>query len=141
MKADPLPAPVLIVDDDEDDTYLLTRQLRTAGLRNPVLQFRNGSDAFRFLRRFGVSDRPQGPLPPVMFLDVNMHGLSGFDVLAWARRQPALHGMKIFMLSGANEEFDAQIAAQLGADDYFEKFPASTTLRDLLAHVGPTPHR
>jgi CheY-like chemotaxis protein len=141
MKVDQLPAPVVIVDDNEDDTTLLTRHLRSAGLKNPVLQFRNGGDAFMFLRQF-CSDQPiRGNLPAVMFLDVNMQGLSGFDVLAWARQQPALQQMKIFMLSGANEIFDAQIAAKLGADDYLEKFPEPTALKELLSQVPALPRR
>jgi CheY-like chemotaxis protein len=67
-----------------------------------------------------------------MFLDVNMQGLSGFDVLVWARQQPALEKLKIYMLSGANELWDAQIAAKLGADRYLEKFPDPTELRELM---------
>ncbi len=141
MKADQLPAPVIVVDDDEDDTVLLTRRLRDAGVKNPVLQFRNGGDAFMFLKQFCDPSRTPGLLPAVMFLDVNMQGLSGFDVLAWARQQPALERMKIFMLSGANEIFDAQIAAKLGANDYLEKFPPAAQLKDLLAHVAAVPIR
>jgi hypothetical protein len=41
------------------------------------------------------------------------------------------------MLSGANELWDAQIAAKLGADHYLEKFPDPLELRDLLASVCP----
>lgn len=136
MKADHLPAPIIVVDDNEDDTLLLTRNLRSAGLKNPVLQFRNGGDAFLFLKKFCDSPGSRGDLPVVMFLDVNMQGLSGFDVLAWARQQPALERMKIFMLSGANEIWDAQIAAKLGADEYLEKFPDPATLKQLLTQVG-----
>lgn len=136
MKADQLPAPVVIVDDNEDDTLLLTRQLRLAGIKNPVLQFRNGGDAFIFLKQFCVTGKPRGGLPLAVFLDVNMQGLSGFDVLAWARQQPQLQPMKILMLSGANETWDAQIAAKLGADEYLEKFPAPEVLRDLLAQAA-----
>jgi CheY-like chemotaxis protein len=132
MKADHLPAPVIIVDDNEDDTLLLTRNLRAAGIKSPVLQFKNGGDAFMFLKQFCEPNQQRGLLPTAMFLDVNMHGLSGFDVLAWARQQPALERMKIYMCSGANEIFDAQIAAKLGADDYLEKFPEPAALRELL---------
>lgn len=141
MKADQLPAPVVIVDDNEDDVLLLTRHLRTAGVKNPVLQFRNGGDAFMFLKQFCESTRTRGALPAVMFLDVNMHGLSGFDVLVWARQQPALERMKIFMLSGANELWDAQIAAKLGANEYLEKFPEPAALKELLSQVCALPSR
>jgi len=125
----------MVVDDDDDDVLLLTRHLKSAGIKNPVLHFRNGGDAFMFLKQFCSPDMPRAKLPAVMFLDVNMQGLSGFDVLVWARQQPALEAMKIFMLSGANELWDAQIAAKLGADQYLEKFPEPGALRELLATV------
>lgn len=138
MKPDQLPAPIVIVDDNEDDATLLTRHLRIAGVRNPVLQFRNGGDAFMFLKQLCEPGKGRG-IPICMFLDVNMQGLSGFDVLVWARQQPALEAMKIVMLSGANELWDAQIAAKLGADEYLEKFPEPTILKELLSHVRVPP--
>ena len=125
----------MVVDDNDDDVMLLSRDLKAAGIKNSVLHFRNGGDAFMYLKQFCASTPARTPLPAVMFLDVNMQGLSGFDVLVWARQQPALERMKIYMLSGANELWDAQIAAKLGADHYLEKFPDPTELRDLLSNV------
>lgn len=130
--------PLLIVDDNEDDALLLACRLREAGVKNTQLHFRNGGDAFMFLKHFSPSnDRPTEPLPCAMFLDINMPGLSGFDILVWARQQPALAGMKIFMLSGANEQWDAQIAAKLGADEYLLKFPDKAALNTLIAGLVP----
>jgi CheY-like chemotaxis protein len=129
----------MVVDDSDDDVMLLTRHLKAAGIRNPVLHFRNGGDAFMFLKQFCTAGATRTQRPAVMFLDVNMHGLSGFDVLVWARQQPALERLKILMLSGANELWDAQIAAKLGADHYLEKFPDPAELRDLLTDVCAVP--
>src|SRR5258706_9677952 len=98
MKADSLLRHVMVVDDDDDDVVLLTHQLKAAGVNNPVLHFRNGGDAFMFLKQFCSPGTTHAQLPVVMFLDVNMDGLSGFDVLVWARQQPALERMKIYML-------------------------------------------
>lgn len=133
MNPDTVAPPLLIVDDDEDDVLLLARRLHDAGIKNRQLHFRNGGDAFMFLKHFGMSERTDDLLPCAMFLDVNMPGLSGFDVLVWARQQPALADMKIFMLSGANEQWDAQIAAKLGADEYLLKFPDPAGLHSLFA--------
>ena len=135
MKADSLLPHVMVVDDNDDDVVLLTRHLKAAGIKNPVLHFRNGGDAFMFLKQFCESKPPRAQLPAVMFLDVNMQGLSGFDVLVWARQQQPLERMKIYMLSGANELWDAQIAAKLGADQYLEKFPEPAELHNLLSAV------
>jgi CheY-like chemotaxis protein len=131
--------PLLIVDDDEDDVLLLARRLRQAGIKNTQLHFRNGGDAFMFLKHFCPPEQCSDPLPCVMFLDVNMPGLSGFDVLIWARQQPALAAMKIFMLSGANEKWDAQIAAKLGADEYLLKFPEAADLAALMSKAAEKP--
>jgi CheY-like chemotaxis protein len=134
-KADQLLSPIMIVDDEDDDVTLLSRRLKTAGVKNPVLHFRNGGDAFMFLKQFCDPGSRRAQMPVVLFLDVNMQGLSGFDVLVWARQQPQLAGIKVYMLSGAMEEWDAQIAAKLGADDYLEKFPEPEALAELLSPV------
>jgi CheY-like chemotaxis protein len=139
MNPETVQPPLVIVDDDEDDVLLLARRLRDAGIKNMQLHFRNGGDAFMFLKHFCPPEKGEDPLPCAMFLDVNMPGLSGFDVLVWARQQPALAPMKIFMLSGANEQWDAQIAAKLGADDYLLKFPDKATLSALLSNVVTAP--
>lgn len=139
MKADTLLPPVMIVDDNDDDSTLLIRHLKLAGLRNPVLQFRNGGDAFMYLKKFCGPEGDVTKRPVVMFLDINMQGLSGFDVLVWARSQPEFQDLKIIMLSGANERWDEQIATKLGADHFFEKFPDPEIFHDLLSPVCAVP--
>ncbi len=141
MKPDQLLPPVMIVDDDEDDVVMLTRCLKAARVKNPLLHFRTGGEAFMFLKQFCPPVTTRASLPVAMFLDVNMQGLSGFDVLMWARQQPELKRMKIFMLSGAKEEWDAEIAAKLGADDFLEKFPQPEVFDELLSQVPPPPQR
>jgi CheY-like chemotaxis protein len=129
--------PLMLVDDEDDDVLLIARRLKQAGLAHPLIHFRSGGDAFLFLKQFCPPHETQIQLPKVMFLDVNMPGISGFDVLIWARQQAALDGMKIVMLSGANEEYDAAIAAKLGADDYLVKFPEPRVFADLIASSTP----
>ncbi len=129
--------PLLLVDDEDDDVLLIARRLKQAGVAHPLMHFRNGGDAFMFLRQFCPPHETQIQLPKLMFLDVNMPGLSGFDVLIWARQQPSLDGMRIVMLSGANEEYDAAIAAKLGADDYLVKFPEPHVFAEMIAARTP----
>jgi CheY-like chemotaxis protein len=124
--------PLMIVDDNEDDVLLVARRLKEAGVENSLLHFRDGTEAFDFLKQFCPPAHTEVQLPCLMFLDINMPGLSGFDILLWARKQPALAGMKIVVLSGANEEWDAKISAKLGADDYVLKVPAGRELKKFI---------
>lgn len=138
MKPDPAVPPLLMVDDDDNDAVIFTRRLKAAGVRIPLIHIRNGGDAFVFLNQFCAGRKPIEERPALIFLDVNMPSLSGFDILLWAKQQPALKSMKIIMLSGATEPWDAQIAAKLGADDYVMKFPDAEALSHLLAeHLAP----
>ncbi len=140
MKPDRALPPLMMVEDDQDDALLFARRLKEAGVPNPLLHFRNGGDAFMYLKQFCVGEKPLEERPCLVFLDVNMPNLSGFDVLAWARQQPALRGLKIVMLSGATEPWDAKIAAKLGADDYLMKFPDAAKLTSVLrSHLAPPP--
>jgi CheY-like chemotaxis protein len=132
MKVDPALPPLLVVDDDDDDALLFARRLKEAGIKHPVLHFRDGTNVFLFLRQFCTGEKLAEQRPCVMFLDVNMPDLSGFDVLVWARQQPVLQGMKIIMVSGATEPWDAKIAAKLGADSYLPKFPEPAQLSRML---------
>src|SRR4051812_32041795 len=137
MNADAVLPPLMLVDDDDNDALLVARRLKQAGIAHPLIHFRDGADAFLFLKQFCPPEETQIQLPAVMFLDVNMPGLSGFDVLIWARQQAALDRMKIVMLSGANEEWDAAIAAKLGADDYLIKFPPGEVFTQLIESPVP----
>ena len=138
MNPDPAVPPLLMVDDDDNDAVIFTRRLKAAGVRAPLLHFRNGGDVFVYLNQFCAGRKPLEQRPALMFLDVNMPNLSGFDILLWAKQQPALREMKIIMLSGATEPWDAQIAEKLGAYDYVMKFPDPQALTDLLiAHLAP----
>lgn len=138
MKADPALPPLMLVDDDPNDALLFARRLKDAGVPNPLVHFRNGGDAFMYLKQFCDGTKSADHRPCLVFLDVNMPSLSGFDVLVWARQQNALRGMKILMLSGATEPWDSRIAAKLGADDYLVKFPNPEQLSAILRdHLQP----
>ena len=137
MKSSELLPSFMVVDDDENDVLLLASLLKKAGYKNPLLHFKNGGDAFMFLKQFCPPEETHIQLPVVMFLDINMPGLSGFDLLVWIRQAPAIDNLRVVMLSGANEEWDAQIAKKLGADQYVMKFPKPNDMAGLLATLLP----
>jgi CheY-like chemotaxis protein len=116
---------IVFADDDDDDAFLLERLLRQAGVRNPLRRFHDGEEIVQYLE--GAS-----ALPCMVFLDLKMPKLIGFDVLSWIRKEPRLAGVKVYMMSGGREPRDETTAERLGADDYFTKFPPPEVLADLV---------
>lgn len=68
-------------------------------------------------------------LPDLVVLDVNLPGMSGFEVLTELRRT---YQVPTILLTGRDEETDRVIGLELGADDYVVK-PFS--LRELAARI------
>ncbi len=114
--------PLLIVEDNEDDTFLFEVALKEAGFANPVF-FVNGYDeALKFLKGEGdFSDRKAYPLPKIVLLDVRLPKYSGFDLLAWIRAQEKIRTLIVVMVSASSEEKDIARAYRLGANSYLNK--------------------
>lgn len=123
-------ARVLVVDDDRGHVELVELLLRAAGFE-PVVAFdgRAALDAARAAR------------PDLALLDVNLPGLSGYEVCRALRLE---HGpsLPVMFLSGdRTESFDRVAGLLLGADDYLVKPFAADELiarvRALLRRSAP----
>jgi len=79
---------ILLVEDNEDDVFLIRSALDKAFIDNPVYAVSDGAQALAYLVGAGAfADRNTYPLPDVMLLDLVMPGLDGFGVLRWVRGQ------------------------------------------------------
>jgi len=84
----------------------------------------DGEQALDYLRGEGVfSDRAEHPLPALVFLDLKLPYVHGFEVLAWIRAQPALATLPVLVLTSSPEVRDRERALALGAKDYLVKPP------------------
>ena len=82
---------ILLVDDSEDDLFLMRHAFRAAEFNAPLQFVHNGEEAIAYLKGDGAyADRHKFPLPAVMLLDLKMPKKDGFAVLAWVRAQPVL---------------------------------------------------
>ncbi|HVW87435.1 MAG TPA: response regulator transcription factor [Bryobacteraceae bacterium] len=109
---------ILIVDDDEELSSLLTELLTREGFR---VDTQNDG-------RRGLAAALNGGYD-LMILDVMLPGLDGFEILQRVRRETRL---PILMLTARGEDEDRIVGLELGADDYLPK-PFNT--RELVARV------
>ncbi len=113
---------ILLVEDNEDDVFLMKRALRLAGVANPVFLVTDGEQATQYLAGEGpYADRAKFPMPSVVFLDLKLPFRSGHEVLAWIRRQQALESLVVVVLTSSDEPSDLRRAYSLGANSYLVK--------------------
>ena len=123
---------ILLVEDNEDDVFLMRRALKGAHVVNSLHVVEDGQEAVDYLAGTGrFADRDRYPLPAVVFLDLKLPYLSGHDVLAWIRRQKDFESLIVIVLTSSNEASDLSRCYALGANSYLVKPPTPDQLEDL----------
>lgn len=124
--------PILLVEDNEDDAFLMKRSLKTAGVQQTVHVAGDGQQAVDYLAGLGsFADREKFPLPSVVFLDLKLPFKSGHEVLAWIKSQGELAEIIVVVLTSSNQPSDLEEAYRLGANSYVVKPAAAQQLDEL----------
>ncbi len=104
----------ILIADDEPHIRLLLEQtleeLEDEGVE--LLMASNGEEAL---------DRIKTELPQLVFLDVMMPKMNGFDVCQKVKKEWQLKGIYIIMLTAKGQEFDKKKGQEVGADLYMTK--------------------
>jgi CheY-like chemotaxis protein len=118
---------VLVVDDNVDAADLLGELMRLQG--HAVMVAHGGLDAVGAAEKF---------LPDVVFLDIGMPGMDGYQVAVELRRNPALHCVRIVALTAWGDEVSRARAAACGFDAHVVKPAMFEQLLDeaILTRVG-----
>ena len=112
---------LLVVDDSEDDVFILSRALKGAGISNTIECAVNGERAIKYLEALLKGSGDGSNLPALILLDIKMPLKDGHEVLAWIRAQPEFSRTPVFMLTSSELETDCSRSKLLGASDYWVK--------------------
>ncbi len=109
-----MPTPTILIVDDEPHLRTLIHQtleeLEDEGVE--LLTASNGEEALATI---------EAVKPNLVFLDVMMPKLSGFDVCQRTKQDLGLTGVYIVLLTAKGQEFDRQRGQEVGADLYMTK--------------------
>ena len=120
---------ILIVDDSADDAAVLENALREIGFLNAGHHVSSAVEAVAYMRGdLRYADRAVYPEPEVVFLDLKMPGMDGFDFLEWLQLNGKLHDMKVIVVSGLGDLDSIRRAYLMGATSFVSK---PFTLADL----------
>ena len=117
----PLPARILVVDDEDDIIELISSHLKKEGFA--VTTVSTGEDALEVVRT---------KTPDLIVLDLMLPGIQGLEVCRHIRSNPDYTDMPILILSAKGGEVDRILGLEMGADDYMTK-PFS--VRELVSRI------
>ena len=124
---------ILIVEDYEDDAALLRLLLTQSGISNPLRIALSAEDAITYLAgNPPYENRAVFPLPTVVFVDLRLPGIDGFDLLRWMKGHPELKNIFVVVLSATGDLKSVQAAYTLGANSFLIKPCRPADLENLL---------
>jgi CheY-like chemotaxis protein len=122
------PARILVVDDNEDNRYTLTRRLQREGYEQVDLAT-NGREALDL-----IAQRPFD----LVLLDIMMPEMNGYEVLERLKADDRLRHIPVIVISAISELDSVVRCIELGAEDYLPKPFNSVLLR---ARIGASLER
>jgi len=111
---------LLLIEDELDHTDVVVRALGKAGVDVEVVVARDGQEAIELLG-LDLPEPAAAPLPRVIFLDLKMPRVDGWEVLERLRATPRTATVPVVVLSASDRPQDIQRSYALGANSFLLK--------------------
>lgn len=127
---------ILIVEDNPQDAELTIRAMRKNNLANNLYVAEDGEEALDFIFCKGkYANRSFAQPPKVIFLDLKLPKISGFEVLQEIKSNPLTKSMPVVMVTSSREDSDIRKAYELGVNSYVVK---PVNFEDFLSAMSQT---
>jgi len=107
--------PILLVEDDSVDTMTVERALKDRQIPNPLVHPQDGSEVIQYL------NDAKNKKPCIIFLDLNMRGVDGFEFLQRIKADSKLKRIPVVVITISKNVDDVSRCFELGAAGYVIK--------------------
>jgi two-component system response regulator len=125
---------ILLVEDNPNDEMLVMHAFKRHNIA--IHGVRDGLEALDFIFCTGFYAGRSTGNPKVIFLDVKMPLMDGFEVLLAIRSDPRTRLVPVVMLTSSGEERDIIESYRLGVNSYIVKPVEFEKLIEVVRHVG-----
>ncbi|CAN5226870.1 response regulator [soil metagenome] len=105
---------ILLIDDDEDDQFFLKEVIDSI---NPMMHFDTAANGKIALDKLKES----ASLPDIIFLDLNMPVMNGFEFLIQIKKENKLSKIPVGIFTTSNILRDKELTKELGAQFFLTK--------------------
>ena len=111
-----------MVEDDEGHAHLIQKNLRRAGISNPVRHFGSGRAIvdYLFSEESSLNDELEGQ-QPLILLDLNLPEMDGYEVLRRLKGDRRTQSIPIIILTTTDNPREIEHCYELGCNVYITK--------------------
>ncbi|HZH96411.1 MAG TPA: response regulator [Flavisolibacter sp.] len=124
----------LLADDDADDTQLFCEALEDI---DPSIVCYCAADGKKVME---ILENKELEKPQVIFLDINMPGMNGWECLAQLKNNEAYRHIPVLIYSTSSHQKEANLALDLGALCFFTKPSDFIELKGILKVLAANMH-
>lgn len=110
---------ILLVEDSPGDARLIQEAMRDARISNRITRVNDGAAALAYLRKEG--EYAEVRRPDLVLLDLGLPKVSGREVLAAVKEDPALKSIPIIVLTSSTLDEDVAEVYRLHGNCYVSK--------------------
>jgi CheY-like chemotaxis protein len=129
---------VCLIDDDKIYQFTAKKMLEATGMAKSIQSFYDGSEALAFFS--GENSKDVSNLPDVIFLDINMPVMNGWEFLDEYEKlcNSFPKNMSLYVVSSSVDDADIRRSRQYGSvTDYIVKPITRMRYQELLQGIGP----
>ncbi|MGC9967382.1 MAG: response regulator [Syntrophobacteraceae bacterium] len=123
---------IVMVDDDEDDCFIIRDALSESDLDHTLKLIGSGLELIDYLRGCGKYEGLDTVCPDLVLLDLHMPDLDGKEVLREIKKDPRLSHMDVVVLTGSTDRSELLECYQLGATAVFVKSKWLDTFAEII---------
>lgn len=113
---------ILFIDDCPEDVESFRRAIEMTGYNAAIRWCEDSPAAMDYLvQNDAPDDERKYPLPDIVFLDLNMPGMDGRELLSFIKGDAILKKIPIVVFTSSKNEIDVYESYQCGANSYICK--------------------
>ena len=132
---------ILLIDDDKTTNTLNEMVIRQTGCADKVVTARNGIEALQYLKS---EDKGKYPRPDLIFLDVNMPGMDGWEFIQeYNKLDKKYHGnvIVVMLTTSINPDDRYRSLEMAGLNDFMNKPLTRVQFTEIIRKNFPQPLR
>ncbi len=133
-----VPVTIVIAEDDDGHARLIAEHFEEAGVTNPMVRLKDGTEALNFFFRSGAGPGPKAEpdKPYLLLLDIKMPGMDGIEVLRRLKSDEKLRKVPVIMLTTTDDPRDVDACYAAGCNNYLTKPVAFNRFAEVIRRLG-----